>query len=252
MADFTYHIGVRKHPAWNPDNLRDIRSNARVGILQQVRLLRAPFQLLRVSARAFLFYVMPKPNSFYTCEVCGKQVAKYIIPIAKKKWPPRFCDRTCAGKWRTGENHPRYMEQKKQYVHVRSPNVSYQCANCGKPVQTYRSPSAQDKHGSKYCSVQCTGEAQRAENNPSWTGGRHYLNTGYVVVHAPTHPHVDVRGYVLEHRLVMEKKIGRFLAPEEVVHHINEIKDDNRPENLALFHSQSEHAKHHRDNDTRA
>lgn len=50
-------------------------------------------------------------------------------------------------------------------------------------------------------------------------------------------------------RIVMRNKIGRDLKPGEVVHHINGIKDDDRPENLMLFSSASEHIKWHWDND---
>lgn len=39
----------------------------------------------------------------------------------------------------------------------------------------------------------------------------------------------------LQHRLVMEEQIGRPLLPEETVHHINGVRDDNRPENLELW-----------------
>ena len=58
------------------------------------------------------------------------------------------------------------------------------------------------------------------------------------------HPCCTKYGYVLEHRIVMENHIKRLLAPNEVVHHINGCKKDNRVENLEIL-SSSLHAKHH-------
>lgn len=91
---------------------------------------------------------------------------------------------------------------------------------------------------------------KKAENNTHWKGGRIAHGDGYIWIYSPEHPNrvlhgKSLSGYVLEHRLVMEKQIGRYLLRTETVHHINGIKDDNRPENLELFENQSEHVKHH-------
>lgn len=63
-----------------------------------------------------------------------------------------------------------------------------------------------------------------------------YKENGYQMRKAPPeHPHANKRGYLAEHRLVMERQIGRYLIPrKELVHHLNEVRDDNRIENLQL------------------
>ena len=68
---------------------------------------------------------------------------------------------------------------------------------------------------------------------------------GYPVIYAPQHPRAKANGYVREHILVVEKMLGRPLKDGEVVHHINEDKKDNRPENLMVFASHSEHMRYH-------
>ena len=95
-----------------------------------------------------------------------------------------------------------------------------------------------------YCSNAC-GKAHNGELNGRWKGGRLLTFQGYVRVYSPKHPNRDYKNQVFEHRLVMEKEIGRYLGPEEVVHHINEIKTDNRIENLMLFRIEADHQRHH-------
>lgn len=66
---------------------------------------------------------------------------------------------------------------------------------------------------------------------------------GYLLIYLPQHPFCDGKGYVRKHRLVMEKHIGRYLKPEEIVHHINENKLDNNINNLELFPNNSIHRR---------
>jgi uncharacterized protein (DUF1330 family) len=85
---------------------------------------------------------------------------------------------------------------------------------------------------------------KRGSEHNAWKGGRWKHKSGYIQVYAPDHPAASMDGYVPEHRLIVEKQLGRFLTRAEHVHHINGVKDDNRPENLiALPHA--EHTRMH-------
>ena len=93
---------------------------------------------------------------------------------------------------------------------------------------------------------------QTGSKNDYWKGGRTETAAGYILIRMPEHPRSSANnGYVFEHIVVAEKKIGRSLLffgvdhPEsEIVHHKNENKKDNDPENLEVM-TLSEHVKLH-------
>ncbi len=73
---------------------------------------------------------------------------------------------------------------------------------------------------------------------------RKVTTRGYIRVYAPDHPR-NTDGFVYEHTIKMEKKIGRYLRKKEVVHHKNHDKGDNRLSNLHLCEDEKVHFRIH-------
>jgi len=88
----------------------------------------------------------------------------------------------------------------------------------------------------------------REHSGKKWDGGRFIDPRGYVRIINPEPQPANApysKRYLMEHRYVMEQLLGRGLKASEVVHHINHVKTDNRPENLMVLSSVSEHRKIH-------
>lgn len=126
--------------------------------------------------------------------------------------------------------------------------ITKKCKKCKKDFKSFKSRNR------KFCSRKCSAyfnvntfkkghKRTQLSNHGQWKGGVAKHSSGYLYKLSPDHPLKDVRGYVLMHRLKMEKKIGRYLEKQEVVHHINGVKDDNRLCNLKLHKNQSSHAR---------
>ncbi len=99
-----------------------------------------------------------------------------------------------------------------------------------------------NKINAKFCSRKCCSIKSYGINNHNWIGNKpRKSSSGYMLSYAPDHPHCVNKRYVFTHRIVMEKHLGRYLKPEERIHHINGIKSDNRIKNLKLFSNDSKH-----------
>ncbi len=71
--------------------------------------------------------------------------------------------------------------------------------------------------------------------------GRYLDSEGYVRIHLPLHPRAYNQGYVLEHIVNWERANNQQVPKGAIIHHLNGIRDDNRPENLAMLPSLHEH-----------
>jgi hypothetical protein len=117
--------------------------------------------------------------------------------------------------------------------------ISLTCKQCQSSFEVlpYRKKTA------KYCSKSCQCKGNRlpppprtkGSKHPQWKGGRRKNSQGYILIYSPNHPRKNKQNCVREHRLVVEKHIGRFITEGEVVHHKNHIRTDNRIENLQLL-----------------
>lgn len=76
-------------------------------------------------------------------------------------------------------------------------------------------------------------------------------NHGYVRAYAPLHPHAAKDGYVMLHTVLIEQKLGRYLEEDEVVHHINHDRKDNRIENLQLMKKKDHMSMHMKERHTK-
>ncbi len=123
------------------------------------------------------------------------------------------------------------------------------CEECGarfkvRPCEV-RKALARGNQPPRFCSLACRSKSYKGAGNPKWRGGTMRTPNGYIYQYAPNHPHTTKHGYVMQHRLVMEKALGRYLSPTEEVHHRNHVRDDNRIENLELMSSKAEHRNQH-------
>lgn len=112
-------------------------------------------------------------------------------------------------------------------IGIKSSNkfIWHACIDCGKERWVHFERISLRCH-------KCEALNRRGGKNPNWFGGQTITREGYVFIRNPIHPRAKPNGYVKRAIFVLEEKLGRPLLPDEVTHHINGIKDDDRPENL--------------------
>jgi hypothetical protein len=108
------------------------------------------------------------------------------------------------------------------------PMIKIFCKNCKKEFSVYRYRAKT----AKFCSSECFGLSRIGKRGTHWKGGRVKTVNGYILIRVNGH-------YIYEHRLVMEKILGRKLKRFEHVHHVNGNKADNGKENLELIDGRS-------------
>lgn len=189
------------------------------------------------------------------CFKCGLEMFKRVTDVARNRSGRFYCSKEC--QHAVGARPPKRADRKcnqcgaeymplvdaSKYCSVACSNAAQvtsplkECEFCG---IEYRAVKGKRE---RFCSRDCYIAASYKRPLDRQHNGKPAVldNSGYVRIYEPGHPAATRNGWIFEHRYIVEQAIGRTLAPDEHVHHLNHIRDDNRPENLQLL-SHSQHS----------
>lgn len=182
------------------------------------------------------------------CIICGKE--NYVIDT--KKFPINFCSYSCYEEWTKFNKEP-----------------NCKCSICKKEIYVKPSRLKRVKNGiccSKECTYKLKSEYTRGDKNHQFAlkgelnssfKGLEIIHNDYIYEYYPFHPKCSKDGRIRQHRLIIEQNYKLFdsmyfekinnilvLKNDYDIHHINEIKHDNRLENLQIL-TKSEHTSLH-------
>ena len=194
------------------------------------------------------------------CVNCSKEITRKVHPNTKRP----FCNKDCYANWQKGkkfedqgkksrtkltcsvENCGRvhfgrgycrrhYITEHYNKLHgIKEREAktapSYTCIHCSTSFNAWRK-------NPKYCSSKCMGLNKRKDR---------IIKKGYAKVLKPEHHRADGKGYVFEHIVVAEIKIGRKITHPEEVHHVDHDPLNNSPCNLIVCRDHAEHMEYHR------
>jgi len=183
------------------------------------------------------------------CVICGDKFERYKSSLKKSEGGQLgiCCSRRCQVEWqktmrdysgyvRFGEDNPNWRGGTSKYIpHPRQfpLKVKCICKTCKKEFEIW--PCSFKKGEGKYCSKTCYGISLQEDGNRAWIDGRSKKRNPYKVKWK------DGRKQK-EHRIIMEESLGRKLSKDEIVHHIDGDKRNNKKSNLRIL-TRSEHAK---------
>lgn len=178
------------------------------------------------------------------CKNCGKEFWVYYY----RKNIAKFCSYQCKSNFQKGKqlwpNGRKFTKKHKENISKALKGKS--SWNKGKKLPKEWKIKLSISHlGQKAWNKNKKLPQFSGKNHPNWKGGK-YKNHNYIFIYKPDHPFATKQGYVFEHRLVMEKHLGRFLNLKEIIHHINSNPSDNRIKNLKLFKNFVYHLAYHR------
>lgn len=189
------------------------------------------------------------------CVVCGK-------PLKPSSHPKQTCDRKCGSilRWQRRGTVAKlppgdHFVDGRWWIYYtsgqRKKAVERTCAVCGTLFRTTEAQVKSGGMGGTFCSHDCGGKGLASvrigirKNGYSKPGDSKTRKDGYILERVSSNdPFVEMSerrtdagtptGWILQHRLVMARSLGRVLERHEQVHHINGDKSDNRLENLQL------------------